>query len=409
MKKLLIIGIICVLCASLVYPGDDKPNSEQRTTNYESLIKQLGSYDFQKRESTQDELLQIGKKLIRQYGILKKAKDKIIELTEAKGEIEKFAQVIHDACSCKDPEIKMRANQIRQSINALTQLEIAFIPTRNRKAGTEYMTNIYVMDEHGENQKRLSTNETSDYNPVWDPAGIMIAFMSACASDSDGTKKMEICVMDADGKNRKRLTDNKAYDSQPTWNPDGTKIVFVSGRDGNNEIYVMDTDGKNQIRLTNNNTNDSAPVCSPDGTKIAFVTSQNNESEIYVMDAMGKNQIRLTEGRSPQWNTDSTKIAFALPHYENKKCIKTEICIIGKDGENLSHLTEGWSPQWSPDGTKISFIGKERNGIPYLCVIDADGKNQRKLVTEKYGRFSFGSPTWFPDGIKIVFERSEES
>ena len=47
----------------------------------------------------------------------------------------------------------------------------------------------------------------------------------------------DIFVMDQDGGNQVRLTNNPAYDDQPKWSPDGSKIVFMSDRDGNFEIY----------------------------------------------------------------------------------------------------------------------------------------------------------------------------
>ena len=84
-----------------------------------------------------------------------------------------------------------------------------------------------------------------------------IAFLS----DRDGN--WEIYVMNDDGSGQRRLTNNTDTDVSPSWSPDGKKIAFASDRDGNREIYVMNADGSGQTRLTNNTDTDVSPSWSP--------------------------------------------------------------------------------------------------------------------------------------------------
>ena len=65
-----------------------------------------------------------------------------------------------------------------------------------------------------------------------------IAFTSARHGSWD------IYVMDDDGRNQKRITVHPETDRYPAWSPDGTKIAFVSDRNkGYIQIWVIDADG----------------------------------------------------------------------------------------------------------------------------------------------------------------------
>ncbi len=118
---------------------------------------------------------------------------------------------------------------------------------------------IYVMDNHGGNQRNLTNNPDRDRSPSWSPDGKRIVFVSdrdAHVHPKRGRPTDEIYMMDADGGNQQKLTENRVDDWAPSWSPDGKRIAFVSERDGDNplnlEIYVMDTNGANQQKLTEN-------------------------------------------------------------------------------------------------------------------------------------------------------------
>jgi Tol biopolymer transport system component len=145
---------------------------------------------------------------------------------------------------------------------------------------TELYSNIYIMENNGSFQLRLTTVEANDGGPTMvGSEGKPIYF------DSNRNGNFGIFKMNFDGTEQKLVTTNLDYnDVSPYVSADESKIVFFSDRDENYEIYMMNSDGSNQQRLTSNPADDTNPMFSKDGRKVLFQSNRSGNYDIYEID-----------------------------------------------------------------------------------------------------------------------------
>jgi Tol biopolymer transport system component len=248
---------------------------------------------------------------------------------------------------------------------------------------------LYIMNDDGSSQVRLTNNSVKDWAPAWSPDYIHIAFVS----ERDGN--MEIYVMREDGSDVTRLTYDAAFDSSPCWSPDGSRIAFDSDRDGDYEIYAMDIDGSNLVQLTDNSVADGDPDWSPDGVQLAFNSLRDGNYEIYAMDTDGGSVTRLTRNEArdslPVWSPDGKRIAF-----ESDRSGNLDIWIMDSDGTDPRSLTNysgnDQQPSWAPNGQEIVFARHDGPGDVWnVIVVSVDQLTERRITS---GSTVESGPDW---------------
>jgi len=163
---------------------------------------------------------------------------------------------------------------------------ISFVSERDDLRDVDFgqlRSEVYIMEDDGRFQLRVTENESDDGNAVVAPGSTEEKGTLFYDSDEEGS--YQIYKIQFDGTNKKRITFNSGVnDTAPDISKDGSKIAFFSDRDGNYEVYQMNADGSEQIRLTSNPADDLNPVFSGDATKVLFHSDRGGNYNLYLLD-----------------------------------------------------------------------------------------------------------------------------
>ena len=285
--------------------------------------------------------------------------------------------------------------------------------------GSETQSDIFVMDNNGENIINLTQTPEVEMSASWSPDGGQIVFDRLV-----GEGEVAIFIMEADGQNPQRLTFEPGLNFTPSWSPDGNKIAFLSDRNGASRIYTMDTNGQNVQQIAHNQREiDGPPVWSPDGRGLAFMSQDNQGWGLYVTDPQGHNENLIVRSNSfslsvlvwnrPTWSPDGQHLIYVDEERNSEGLMKIRL-----DGDMPTQLKTGelvnWlSPIWSPGGNHLLFGAREARepialGDLRMSLMDLDTSQKHVFVLP--GAFqkdwSFRRLVWGPDGSQLILSVS---
>jgi len=267
---------------------------------------------------------------------------------------------------------------------------------------------IYIMDDNGENLRRLTTNTGEEMEPTWSPDGSRIAYAAISASIGGGdpvNNNNGLFVINFNGTGEEKLygvEGRPEYTRYPDWSPDGLKIAFTyffikeNSAEDRNGISVFDLESRVVTQLTSDPCprcfSNGSPSWSPDGSRIVFDAYRNNSTDIWIMNADGSGEEKIySGGMMPDWSPDGLEIVFVSPPSEPKiyimKINDGSIIQITKDPSFMDY-----QPDWSPDGNRIVFSrGAPGMGLQ-IYIMNKDGSEQTHFPIPEHSE----SPAWRP-------------
>jgi Tol biopolymer transport system component len=208
------------------------------------------------------------------------------------------------------------------------------------------------------------------------------------------------------------------------WSADGSRLLYGESGGG---VFAVDTDGSQPFRV---GTRRDKPLCpagvagdkcevnenisiSPDGTRLAYSLQEGSESDIQViavLDVASGGVTVLDPTRAsgvdwPTWSPDGTRLLYGCPGVEPRT---DGLCIVNADGTDQRRLPPSIrgdisDGKWSPDGSTILFK-VDGGGHAELFTIEPDGGGLRSLTSDGLPDFA----QWTRDG-RIVFVRWERT
>ena len=269
----------------------------------------------------------------------------------------------------------------------------------------------------------------------------LVACLALAAEPADWQKNESAHL-----QNTRQVTHDFVRAGEGYFSPDGNQIIFqAEEKEGGNpfyQIFVMDLESGKYRRVSPGVGKTTCSYFRPDAKKILFASShldpdarkkqaaeyQEREEQkgkrrpykwdfdpwmdIWEASPDGTKLKRLTDCKGytaeGSYSADGKQIVFCSQRNGN-----LELYIMDADGKNVRKLTNApgcynGGPFFSPDGKRVIFRSdRKKKDHLQLFVIDADGKNERAL-TDDLNWVQWG-PYWYKDGKHIVYAGADHS
>ena len=150
-------------------------------------------------------------------------------------------------------------------------------------------------------------------------------------------------IMNEDGTGQTRLTWNGKGDRAPRITPDGKRIVYWSLASGNPDIWLINSDGTNNTQLTNSPYMDVYPSWSPDGRKVAFESDRAGSFDIWALSLDQPLKVNV-EFETCATKGDNTKAFLTVRPSDGRGAIRLESLELRFDWDEVDNYVNPSNP-----------------------------------------------------------------
>ncbi len=255
--------------------------------------------------------------------------------------------------------------------------------------------------------------ESDAMQPSWSPNGSRIAFWF----NPPSAGRSDIATISKAGGEIEVVTTDASTNWNPVWSPDGKFLYFASDRSGNMSFWrvpINEETGKvlgEPEAVSTPATFNRHLNFSRSGKRLIYVQTDRraNIQAVKFDQERGKvigEPLSITRGDNrvvrPELSPDGSRFVMRL-----LRGTQEDIVLVERDGTNWHDLTNDKFfdryPRWSPDGKSIVFTS-DRSGRYEIWTIDADGRNLRQRSFDSPGDATL--PLWSPDGTRLLFQRN---
>ncbi|MFC1499825.1 protein kinase, partial [Candidatus Zixiibacteriota bacterium] len=344
---------------------------------------------------------------------------------------------------------------IHKNLRQWSYSEVSWSPDSNWLAITELTgtaqttSNIWIIRSDGTDLNPVTDGDSYDHNPVWDPDGSGMYFLSNRWGSKDlywvgldqqmlpqGTPRQ---ITEGRGigsfsstPNCDRIVYCQSVDRANIWtlpyneeqsiswgdaqsvttdnqmietisiNSTRRQIAYDSDRLGNVEIFICDLDGSNEVQMTDHPAGDWAPTWSPEGDQLAFHSSRSGDRDIFTLSVTDRIVRPLVTNAQrdwfPVWSPKGDEIAYFSLRSGNWDGWVTR-CDGSSEYQITTHQSADGAPFWTPDGEYLVFRS-ERTGRRELYRANRRTGQIDQLTNMQWR--GIGGITWSPDGSEII-------